>query len=177
MPKIVLNSKEKELVTELDAIKSKRSTSASRIRAAKNGFSLTAKIDAHVKNIESERDFFKKEVDVLNNLLKALNDSSAPTRMSASPNRRSITEIIRQSPKTVHCSVCQTSQHDNRVSKSPSPTRQKQHKSILKSPTPNDELLIVLRERDELKSLLDKFERHMAEVCWLLIQIFSFIQQ
>jgi hypothetical protein len=161
-------SKEKELVTELDAIKGKRSNSTTRNKTAKNGFSLTAKIDAHVKNIENERDFFKKEVDVLNSLLRALNDSSTPAATlqlssSKSPSRRSMTnDIARQSPKTVHCSVCQRSQHH---SKSPSPSRQR--KSILKSPTHNDELIMVLRERDELKSLLDKFERHMGEVGWL----------
>lgn len=37
--------------------------------------------------------------------------------------------------------------------------------------TGNSELRRVMRERDELQTLLDKFERHMAEVCSLFTTI------
>ena len=58
---------ERELVTELDALKSGKRAATSRISANK---SLTAKLDHHIKNIENERDSFKQEVDTLQKLLK-----------------------------------------------------------------------------------------------------------
>ena len=50
---------ERELVTELDAIKSGRKSTVGNGNRTK---SLTAKLDSHIKNIENERDFFKQEV-------------------------------------------------------------------------------------------------------------------
>ena len=59
---------EKELVTELDSLKSGKRQAQTRVNGGK---SLTAKLDAHIKNIENERDFHKQEVDTLQKLLKA----------------------------------------------------------------------------------------------------------
>lgn len=61
---------EKELVTELDTLKSGKRGSSIQNRA-NNGKSLTAKLDAHIKNIEHERDFHRQEVETLQKLLKA----------------------------------------------------------------------------------------------------------
>ncbi len=61
---------EKELVTELDTLKSGKRGSSIQNRA-NSGKSLTSKLDAHIKNIEHERDFHKQEVETLQKLLKA----------------------------------------------------------------------------------------------------------
>jgi chromosome segregation ATPase len=61
---------EKELVTELDTLKSSKRGLSTQNRA-NNGKSLTAKLDAHIKNIEHERDFHRQEVETLQKLLKA----------------------------------------------------------------------------------------------------------
>ena len=63
---------EKELVTELDSLKSgKRGSSVQNRAGNNNAKTLTAKLDSHIKNIENERDFYKQEVDTLQKLLKA----------------------------------------------------------------------------------------------------------
>ena len=169
---------EKELVQELDSLKgNKRANSGGRSKTVKpnikNGSNLTVKLDSYIKNIESERDFYKREVDTLNELLKSVN----PVRSSSttSPHHKSRKEIeskvkrsLSHSPGANRCTVCHSSIGRNNASKSPSPSRHQQ-KSILKSPSRNSfedtvELSKVLKERDELKCLLDKFERHMSEV-------------
>lgn len=61
---------ERELVTELDAIKSGRKGA---VGAGGRTKSLTAKLDSHIKNIENERDFFKQEVDTLQKALRNAN--------------------------------------------------------------------------------------------------------
>lgn len=162
----------------------KRSNSAGRQRApksAKNSSNLTVRLDSYVKNLESERDFYKKEVDTLNQLLKSVNQPvniNGISHKSNSDSESKFKRSISHSPNrgANRCSVCNGSK-----SKSPSPNRQQQ-RSILKSPShanlEDNELGRVLKERDELKSLLDKFERHMAEVKYFQRNfIISFIQQ
>ena len=166
---------EKELVQELDSLKgNKRANSGGRSKTVKNGSNLTVKLDSYIKNIESERDFFKREVDTLNELLKSVNPTRSSSSSHTSPHksRKEIESKVKRSlshsPGANRCSVCHSSIGKN---KSPSPSSSRhQQKSILKSPSRNSfvddpvELSKVLKERDELKCLLDKFERHMSEV-------------
>lgn len=169
---------EKELVQELDSVKgNKRSNSGGRNKTVakpniKNGSNLTVKLDSYIKNVESERDFYKREVDTLNELLKSLNNSPSASNTMPHKSRKEVETLnVRRSvsrspgPNTNRCTVCHSS--IGRNSKTPSPSRHQQ-KSILKSPSRNsydeNELARVSKERDELKCLLDKFERHMAEV-------------
>ncbi len=151
------------MVLELDNLKvNKRSNSGGRSKNNKIGSNLTVKLDSYIKNIESERDFYKKEVDTLNEIFK-----SSKTLSSHKSRRDVELKFKRSSSNSPHtdnnrCTVCHSSE---RNSKSPSPSRQK---GILK-PTSQvifdeNELIKISKERDELKCLLDKFERHMAEV-------------
>ena len=136
----------------------------------KNGTNLTLKLDSYIKNIESERDFYKKEVDTLNELLKSFNRSSKnlTVHKSRKENESKLRRSFSHSPilNPNRCTVCHSSIGRNKNSKSPSPNRQQ--KALLQSPSSikldDNELVKVLKERDELKCLLDKFERHMAEV-------------
>lgn len=173
---------EKELVQELDSLKgSKRSTSGGRNgtkvvnakgKTVSGGGSMSAKLDSYIKNIETERDYLKQEVDTLNKLLKATNGSSVraiiSSGVSLSPSRKSrkdsTSKARSQSPSKTRCTVCSASTNGNARSgsKSPSPSR----KGNFKSPSrgTENELIKMTRERDELRALMDKFERHMAEV-------------
>ncbi len=167
---------EKELVQELDATnKGKRANSGGRSKTVKpitkNGSNMTVKLDSYIKNIESERDFYKKEVDTLNELLKSVNHSTVSLHKSRKETESKMRRSISHSPVlgSNRCTVCHSSVGRNNASPSKSPSPIRQQKSILKSPSRNhvfddNELLKVVKERDELKCLLDKFERHMAEV-------------
>ncbi|KAF7248355.1 hypothetical protein EYD10_05957 [Varanus komodoensis] len=69
-----------------------------------------SRLDAFIKTIEEDRDYYKRELECLRKMLKR----------KSSPLRR--------------------------------------------SPERNDDLRLVTRERDELQSMLDKFEKHMIEI-------------
>jgi chromosome segregation ATPase len=196
-------------VLELDAYKSGRRSTSNIARgnsansSAANKTSLTTKLDAHIKNIENERDFFKQEVDTLQKLLKAIqaqvailptvtpststtttiiecnssnsnnNNNNKNRRSPASHSSRRETDN-RKSPANsqTRCSVC-ASRINNR-SKSPRSTGgpavrssvsvSNIHEAAKAAAGLEHELKQVRRERDELKCLLDKFERHMADV-------------
>jgi hypothetical protein len=221
---------EKELVQELDAYKSgRRSTSnisrpsgsSSSSAAAK---SLTAKLDAHIKNIENERDYFRQEVDTLQTILKATQCETqqklfATTTMSVvdcdgnndgkqqqqqqqqrrsgnSTNHSSRHEEIgsagsisnnrSRSPASksqTRCSVCASrlgssgggKNSPSRVTTTTQVTTKQQHHhhhhhqtsasvNNINEAVRCEEIKQLRRERDELKCLLDKFERHMAEI-------------
>ncbi len=65
-----------------------------------------------------------------------------------------------KSPSSSRCTVCA-----NRSSKSPANSNNlRSSSSNLAQNINNEEIKQLKRERDELKSLLDKFERHMSEV-------------
>lgn len=126
---------ERDLVKELDSLKLTTRRSTSNLQKSNSNKNLNPKLDSHIKNIESERDFYKQEVNTLQKLLKQ-NDSQVNRSRSNSPSKRSL-QI-----NGTKCTVC-----------SVSPTRQQ-----------SSEVKQLKRERDELQQLLDKFERHMSEI-------------
>lgn len=126
---------ERDLVKELDSLKLTTRRSNSNLQKSNSTKTLNPKLDSHIKNIESERDFYKQEVSTLQKLLKQ-NDSQANRSRSNSPSKRGL-QI-----NGTNCTVC-----------SLSPTRQQ-----------SSEVKQLKRERDELQQLLDKFERHMSEI-------------
>ncbi len=71
---------------------------------------------------------------------------------------KSISPVIQ-----TRCSVCSEKiSGSNRAS--PLKSSSGNLKSLSNTPASNDEIKQLRRERDELKSLLDKFERHMSEI-------------
>jgi centrosomal protein CEP135 len=125
-----------------------------------------SKVDSYIKNIESERDFYRQEVETLNKLLKAQKTSLSPLNgcspSSATSSQRKSTRSLKKS--TSQSPSKKTSQ--TKTSKSPSPSRRSlKSQSVANLASTNDlELSKVIRERDELKVILDKFERHMSEI-------------
>jgi centrosomal protein CEP135 len=180
---------ERELVQELDLFKSGKRMSSSANAANRN--SLTLKLDAHIKNIETERDYYKQECDVLQKLLKAAQQHdiqlvshhgvSGRSGASQSPGpRRSLSNSHHsrkesrsglggigvnrtKSTSPTKCSVCAgRNRSASTRAKSPSlASVASQHQQIQQH---NDEVKQLRRERDELKALLDKFERHMSDI-------------
>ncbi|XP_055491846.1 centrosomal protein of 135 kDa isoform X6 [Leucoraja erinacea] len=107
---------EREIVVELERMRAqhgilRRDTSPSRL-------------DKFIKTLEEERDYYKFEVEYLQDLVSGRNSPICSPRRGRSPTR--ITPV--------------------------------------KSSSLSSELLQVIRERDELQSVLDKFEQHMAEI-------------
>lgn len=174
---------ERELVLELDSIKSNAKRSQSNLSRSNSSKSLTSKLDSHIKNIENERDFFKQEVNTLQKLLKtaqhdlqlklgvsnsrtskspssSLNHKSRRQESISTPSRKSKSPVKRAKSTSpglsTRCSVCSKNM-------SASPTRSVAFNSHSSSTT-TEEVKQLKRERDELQTLLDKFERHMAEI-------------
>lgn len=95
----------------------------------------SSKLDSFIRTLENERDYYKNECDVLNTMLRRRGGRAK----SRSPTRSS------------------------KRSKSPGP-------SMLPASTKNGDLVSkatyqkIVRERDELLKMLDKFENHTAEI-------------
>nr|XP_006013453.1 PREDICTED: centrosomal protein of 135 kDa-like [Latimeria chalumnae]XP_014339320.1 PREDICTED: centrosomal protein of 135 kDa-like [Latimeria chalumnae] len=103
---------ERELVLEIEKMRTQK--------GILRGDRSPSRLDAFVKSLEEERDFYKSEMEYLQKMLKG---RCSPGRGS-SPSRTS-------------------------------PERAAKYDS---------ELMQVTRERDELQSMLEKFEKHMVEI-------------
>ncbi|CAF0946900.1 unnamed protein product [Adineta ricciae] len=171
--KLVLN--EKDLLQELQ--KCRRTTRAPTPTAtgasSSKKLSLPARLDLHLKNVEDERDMYKNETEILQKLLNERSrttgssspSNSRPRGRSLSPTpgsrttaRRDIatSPVIQYSRRSgsngsaspTRCTVCGI--HRNRSS----PTRDGDESQLAK----------VIREKEDLQLLLNKFERHMGEI-------------
>ncbi|CAF0708300.1 unnamed protein product [Brachionus calyciflorus] len=136
---------ERDLVQELDSLKLTTRRSTSNLQRSNSSKNLNTKLDSHIKNVESERDFYKQEVSTLQKLLKtSQQDTNATRSRSKSPSKRTNGLQV----TSTKCSVC-----SQKLNTSNSPTRQS-----------SNEVKQLKRERDELQNLLDKFEQHMSEI-------------
>jgi centrosomal protein CEP135 len=157
---------EKELVQELDAFKSARRSNYSTTTTTKPK-NLTAKLDAHIKNIESERDYFKQEVETLQKILKNTQEYQLGDINSAKPrhnenkvtivNRNNRGSPVRGGGGQTKCTVCCGNKQQQ-------PQQQQQQRSQSRDNRSDEIITQLRRERDELQSLLDNFERHLTEI-------------
>jgi hypothetical protein len=149
-------------------------------------------LDVYIKNLEGERDFYKNEIETLRELLRATqyecdnlksrqtspchhhHSSHTPRKDSFSSNgggkkAKSISPSVNvrsTTTTTTRCSVC-----SNRISYSNSNLAAELNglgDSAEQKRAGFEEIRKLKRERDELKVLLDKFEKHMEEVCCCL---------
>lgn len=151
------------MVREIDSLRYLKRTPSGGRAANKTP---PSKLDSYVKNLESERDFYKREIETLQELLKSSTSSSNGNSgaynhhnsraASKSPATRLSSNGRQQKsmspPSKLRCSVCA-----NR-SQSPSPIAQQQQQQAI------EEIKKLKREKDELKGLLDKFEGYMDQV-------------
>ncbi|XP_051475238.1 centrosomal protein of 135 kDa isoform X3 [Apus apus] len=95
-------TKERELVLEIERIRLEYGIAL--------GDKSSSRLDAFVKTLEDDRDYYKRELEYLQKMIKR----------RSSPSRRSPEKI--------------------------------------------EDLILITRERDELRSMLDRFEKHMIEI-------------
>ncbi|XP_064637968.1 testis-specific gene 10 protein-like isoform X2 [Lineus longissimus] len=174
-----LTSNERELVMEIERLKTR------------NGVKKRAKspnrMDSFIKSLEDERDYWKGEVDVLQKLLKM--ESRTPTRCPGSPKKstptkkgtsnmtRSRSSTPSKSGKNKTCghydAILKVLEEERDYYKREyEMARALRHHATSPSRSPptrdrssdDGDVQRLTRERDELQSLLDKFERHMAEI-------------
>lgn len=153
---------EKELVREVESLRYlKRTPSGGQRTTTKTTTSTTpgSKLDSYIKNLESERDFLRRETETLQELLKTSSSSSPSCRESRLSTtsggvRTKSTSPGKQSSTVSRCSVCACAR---RRSQSPGAQQQQQQQAI-------EEIKKLKREKDELKGLLDKFEGYMDQV-------------
>ncbi|XP_071786802.1 centrosomal protein of 135 kDa-like isoform X1 [Asterias amurensis] len=168
-----LTSNERELVLELERIRNKA--------GGKTKTKSPSKMDTYLKTLEEERDYYKGETDVLNKLLKSHNLSRSVSR-DLSPKRSSRAASPSRTPSKADKKSSSHYEAIMRVLEDEKNYYKKEYemlrarssispKKTTVSPPTRDrtvaeetEIIKLRRERDELQSLLDKFERHLAEI-------------
>ncbi|CAH1777332.1 unnamed protein product [Owenia fusiformis] len=170
-----LTSNERELVLEIERLKNKAAPKR------KGGKSIN-RLDSFIKGLEEERDYWREEVDALQKLLRLHGPGSSPMR-SRSPSRSKVSTPAGTPSKSerktaAHYETIMRVLEDERDhykreyellralrhSRPNSPVRSRSPSLREMSVADETELLRVTRERDELQSMLSKFERHMAEI-------------
>ncbi|XP_019624383.1 PREDICTED: centrosomal protein of 135 kDa-like [Branchiostoma belcheri] len=170
-----LTKKEKDLVLELErlrdmSVRHKRDKSPSRL-------------DNFIKSLEEERDYYKQEVDVLQNMLKKRSGSPAKTPTSTPTKGSSIKGTPTKGTPTKGTGVDKkTAAHYETILRVLEDERDfykreyEMLRALRRSPTRGSpptrdrsvedmtEISRLRQERDELQAMLDKFERHMAEI-------------
>ncbi|XP_078481084.1 centrosomal protein of 135 kDa isoform X1 [Ciona intestinalis] len=165
----LLSSKEKSLILELEQYRTSPSRARRRDRSP-------SKLDSFVRTLEQERDHYRDECDALQAMLREAKGGhtsrSASPRLSRSPTRSTPSrklpdekEAMRSRMKAVE------SERDffkrelrllRAVTRKSNVTTSQSH--VTGGDVSGDAYQALLRERDELQSMLSKFERHMAEI-------------
>ncbi|KAI8484989.1 hypothetical protein Bbelb_372350 [Branchiostoma belcheri] len=168
-----LTKKEKDLVLELErlrdmSVRHKRDKSPSRL-------------DNFIKSLEEERDYYKQEVDVLQNMLKKRSGSPAKTPTSTPTKGSSIKGTPTKGTPTKGTDKKTAAHYETilRVLEDERDFYKREYemlRALRRSPTRGSpptrdrsvedmtEISRLRQERDELQAMLDKFERHMAEI-------------
>ncbi|XP_064608998.1 centrosomal protein of 135 kDa-like [Liolophura sinensis] len=173
-----LTANEKDLVLEIERLKHKNGPTTTKKRSKS-----LSKLDSFIRALEEERNFYREQSEALQVTLRRVN--SQPKIKSPTPkppsrsNSRSSSPVREPSPtkldkKTVAKYEAMIrvleEERDNykreldaakAIRRPASPVRLTPTKSLYAE---SSEIAMLTRERDELQGLLDKFERHMAEI-------------
>ncbi|XP_052721802.1 testis-specific gene 10 protein-like isoform X2 [Crassostrea angulata] len=166
---------EKELVLEIERLKRKNGP-ATTVNGKKP--KSATKLDAFIRSIEEERNYYKDQTEALQKMLRGEIPTRSRSPIRSRPSSRSSSPVRDAANKSDKKTVAQY-ETIIRVMEEERDYYKKEYevlKAVRKSsssaratPTKNftsddPELSKVIRERDDLKALLDKFERHMAEI-------------
>lgn len=175
-----LMANEKELVLEIERLKRKNGPAG----ASKKG-KIPSKLDAFVRSVEEERNYYRDQAEAFQKMLRGEIPSrsrsrtpSRPSSRSASP-ARDVTASAKADKKAAaqYEAIMRVLEEERdyykneyealKASKRASsaratPTKDSENKSRKFGMAEDVEKLT--RERDEMRQLLDKFERHMAEI-------------
>ncbi|XP_076445989.1 centrosomal protein of 135 kDa-like isoform X2 [Babylonia areolata] len=160
-----LTANEKDLVLEIERLKRKNGPAGT-----KKG-KIPSKLDAFIRGIEEERDYYRQQADSLQRLARGepMARWSRPTSRSASPavdkgfgERKALAQQEAMVRVLEEEKEYYKKEYENlkALRRSATPSRG----TPVKSAADEGEVFRLTRERDELKALLDKFERHMAEI-------------
>ncbi|XP_060554868.1 centrosomal protein of 135 kDa-like isoform X3 [Ruditapes philippinarum] len=179
-----LMANEKELVLEIERLKRKNGPAG----AAKKG-KVSSKIDAFVRSIEEERNYYRDQAEAFQKMLRGDIPSrsrspprsrtpSRPSSRSASPARELNASAKADKKAAAQYEAIMRVLEEERdyykneyeiikatkraASARATPTKSQYEYSYIMGMTEDVEKL--RRERDEMRQLLDKFERHMAEI-------------
>ncbi|XP_071126603.1 centrosomal protein of 135 kDa-like isoform X3 [Mytilus edulis] len=169
-----LMTNEKELVLEIERLKKKNGPALT-----KKG-KTSSKLDAFIRSIEEERNYYRDQADALQKMLRGEipTRSRSPVRSrsssrAGSPVREAAgTPTSKSDKKTVaqYETVIRVLEEEKEYYKKEYEILKATKKTISSAratPTKgldDPEVSKLIRERDEMKALLDKFERHMAEI-------------
>jgi len=155
--------------------------------------SLSTRVEHHLKNVEDERDMYKNEVEILQKIHQDRSRAASPIIVnrnrgrSLSPTAAAGRSAIRRDTATspvmnfnrrsasasshspTRCTVCGMNRNRSSPTKDfdderPRRDRSKMKRTSRERDVDETQLGKVIRERDDLQSLLKKFERHMAEI-------------
>ncbi|XP_052276552.1 centrosomal protein of 135 kDa-like isoform X1 [Dreissena polymorpha] len=183
-----LMANEKELVLEIERLKRKNGPAG----AAKKG-KIPSKLDAFVRSVEEERNYYRDQAEAFQKMLRGEIPSrgrspprsrtpSRPTSRSSSPARELNASTAKADKKAAaqyeaimrvleeerdyYRTEYETLKASKRASARATPTKKKSNnlKNKKIGLGEDTEIAKLTRERDEMRSLLDKFERHMAEI-------------
>ncbi|XP_067662962.1 centrosomal protein of 135 kDa-like isoform X1 [Haliotis asinina] len=164
-----MTANEKELVLEIERLKRKNGP-------VKKG-KIPSKLDAFIRSVEEERDYYREQAESLQRLLRGdaprarspirsrpSSRAGSPVR-EATPSRSDKKSIVQY--ETILRVLEEEKDYYKReyealkaLKRSATPIRSSPTKGVVEEA----EISRLTRERDELKGLLDKFERHMAEI-------------
>ncbi|BFZ24412.1 hypothetical protein BsWGS_27451 [Bradybaena similaris] len=167
-----LTANEKELVLEIERLKKKNGP----LKKTK----MPSKLDMFIRGIEEDRDYYRAQAEDLQALLKGempkgvtkpnLRTRSASSSRTQSPTRKETLAKTKRDFAQYEAIIRVIEDEKNYYKKEyealkaarrpAAPIKIVQNKSV----SEELELARLTRERDELKSLLDKFERHMSEI-------------
>lgn len=156
-----LTVNERELVMDLERLKLAKS-----VKPKKSRDKSPSRIETLVKTLEKERDYYKGECESLQGMMrKRLTASGSPTSKNkgrskgkTSGHLESMTQLL-QEERDFYKRECELLRNmKERSAMMSPPTRERVSRD---SPNETNRLR---RERDELQSLVEKFEKHLTEI-------------
>ncbi|GFS26865.1 centrosomal protein of 135 kDa-like [Elysia marginata] len=167
-----LTANEKELVLEIERLKKKNGPTKKT--------KIPSKLDIFIRSIEEDRDYYRAQADDLQALLKGdiprgttkttLRTRSASSSRTQSPSRKEAPAKTKRDVAQYEAIIRVMEEEKDYYKKEYEALKAARRSAAPIKVMPNKsaaeelELSKLTRERDELKSLLDKFERHMAEI-------------
>ncbi|XP_059152466.1 centrosomal protein of 135 kDa-like isoform X1 [Physella acuta] len=167
-----LTANEKELVLEVERLKKKNGPTVKKNK-------IPTKLDMFIRSIEQDRDYYRAQAEDLEALLKgempkghvSLRTRSASSSRAQSPARKEAPAKSNKKDLAQYEAIIRVMEEEKDYYKKEYETLKATRRSASpikiipkKSVAEEFEMARLTRERDELKSLLDKFERHMAEI-------------
>ncbi|KAK3100318.1 hypothetical protein FSP39_018085 [Pinctada imbricata] len=166
---------EKELVLEIERLKRKNGPAS-----GKKG-KTSSKLDAFIRSVEEERNYYKDQTEALQKMLRGEIPTrsrspirSRPSSRAASPARETPTpskaekKTVAQYETIIRVLEEERDYYKKEYDVIKAVNLKRSTSSARATPTKltseDPEVSKIIQERDDMKALLDKFERHMAEI-------------